>query len=238
MRAARCRGADERELAWAASAPPHRSRTLLLACSAAELRGMDGRHCILFSESCNGCNTNDCNTNACITKARATQTRASLERGHPDAGKSKKQIRQAKSDKKKEERIGSDLMAALNEPSPIVGTTWSPSAANSSGATFGNIHGGTTDRRAASPWALPGDGSHERAPPADPAALTGAGDHAGAAAAHSGCEHALNRTQCGATGGPAAASAEDPKRALVHSLQNDLARMSVRLKRLEELLSS
>ena len=127
-------------------------------------------------------------------------------------------------------------MAALNEPSPIVGTTWSPSAANSSGATFGNIHGGTTDRRAASPWALPGDGSHARAPPADPAALTGAGDHAGAAAAHSGCEHALNRTQCGATGGPAAASAEDPKRALVHSLQNDLAGMLVRLKRLEELL--
>ena len=135
------------------------------------------------------------------TRTTATQTPAHFERGHPDSGKSKRQIREARSDKKTEKRIGSvltaarneekrvgnDLMAALNESSPFFCTTWSPSASNSSGATFGN---------------------------------------------------ALKRTQCGATGGPAAASAEDPKRALVHSLQNDLARISVRLKRLEELLSS
>ena len=63
-----------------------------------------------------------------------------------------------------------------------------------------------------------------------------------AAAAYSGCEqHALNRVQSGATGGPAAApgpAAEDPKRALVHALQNDLSRMSVLLERLDELLSA
>ena len=60
-----------------------------------------------------------------------------------------------------------------------------------------------------------------------------------AAAAHDGCEqHALNRVQRGATGGPSAASAaEDPKRALVHALQNDLSRMWVLLERLDELLS-
>ena len=61
-----------------------------------------------------------------------------------------------------------------------------------------------------------------------------------AAAAHGGCEqHALNRVQRGATGAPSAASAaEDPKRALVHALQNDLSRMSVLLERLDELLSA
>ena len=60
------------------------------------------------------------------------------------------------------------------------------------------------------------------------------------AAAHGGCEqHALNRVQRRSTGGPAAASAaEAPKRALVNALQNDLAGMLVRLKRLEELLSA
>ena len=51
--------------------------------------------------------------------------------------------------------------------------------------------------------------------------------------------HALNRVQRGATGGASAASAaEDPKRALVHALQNDLSRMSVLLERLDELLSA
>ena len=61
-----------------------------------------------------------------------------------------------------------------------------------------------------------------------------------AAAAHSSCEqHALNLVQSGATGVPAAASAaEDPKRALVHALQNDLSRMPVLLERLDELLSA
>ena len=61
-----------------------------------------------------------------------------------------------------------------------------------------------------------------------------------AAAAKGGCEqHALNRVQRGATRGPSAASAaEDPKRALVHALQNDLSRMSVLLERLDELLSA
>ena len=61
-----------------------------------------------------------------------------------------------------------------------------------------------------------------------------------AAAAHGGCEqHALNRVQRGATGGPSAAyAAEDPTRALVHALQNDLSRMSVLLERLDELLSA
>ena len=73
------------------------------------------------------------------------------------------------------------------------------------------------------------------------------------AAAHGGCEqHALNRVQCGATGGSAAAfakgrceltptltsAAADPKRALVHELQNDLSRMSLLLERLDELLSA
>ena len=33
-------------------------------------------------------------------------------------------------------------------------------------------------------------------------------------------------------------TAEDPKRALVHALQNDLSRMSVLLERLDELLSA
>ena len=48
-----------------------------------------------------------------------------------------------------------------------------------------------------------------------------------------------NRVQRGATGAPSAASAaEDPKRALVHALQNDLSRMSVLLERLDELLSA
>ena len=128
------------------------------------------------------------------TRTTATQTPAHFERGHPDSGKSKRQIKTEKrigsvltAARNEEKRVGNDLMAALNESSPFFCTTWSPSASNSSGATFGN---------------------------------------------------ALKRTQCGATGGPAAASAEDPKRALVHSLQNDLVRMSVRLKRLEELLSS
>ena len=61
-----------------------------------------------------------------------------------------------------------------------------------------------------------------------------------AAAAHGGCEqHALNRVQRGATGAPSAASAaEDPKRALVHALQNDLSRMLVQLERLDEMLSA
>ena len=61
-----------------------------------------------------------------------------------------------------------------------------------------------------------------------------------AAAAHGGCEqHALNRVQHGATGEPSAASAAgDPKRTLVHALQNDLSRMSVLLERLDELLSA
>ena len=52
---------------------------------------------------------------------------------------------------------------------------------------------------------------------------------------HCSCEqHALNRVQRGATGESAAASrtVEDPKRALVHALQNDLSRMSVLLERL------
>ena len=60
------------------------------------------------------------------------------------------------------------------------------------------------------------------------------------AAAHGGREqHVFNRVQRGATGAPSAASAaEDPKRALVHALQNDLSRMSVLLERLDELLSA
>ena len=39
-------------------------------------------------------------------------------------------------------------------------------------------------------------------------------------------------------GSGAASAAEDPKRALVHALQNDLSRMSVLLERLDELLSA
>ena len=59
--------------------------------------------------------------------------------------------------------------------------------------------------------------------------------------AHGSCEqHALNRVQRGATGGSAAASraAQDPKRALVHALKNDVSRLLVRLERLDELLSA
>ena len=61
-----------------------------------------------------------------------------------------------------------------------------------------------------------------------------------AAAAHGGCEqHAFNLVQRGATGRPTAAfTAEDPKRALVHALQNDLLRMSLLLEQLDELLSA
>ena len=49
--------------------------------------------------------------------------------------------------------------------------------------------------------------------------------------------------KCGGHGGDddnpiAAAASEDPKRALVHALQNDLSRMSVLLERLDELLSA
>ena len=170
------------------------------------------------------------------TRTTATQTPASFERGHPDSGKSKRQIREARSDKKTEKRIGSDLTAALNEEKRIgndlmaalTEPTWSPSA-NSSGA------GG--DLWSPSPNSSWQHVSTHLQPTWAP--RCGAKDHAGAAAAHGGCEqHALNRVQRRSTGGPAAASAEDPKRALVNALQNDLAGMLVRLKRLEELLSA
>ena len=50
--------------------------------------------------------------------------------------------------------------------------------------------------------------------------------------------------KCGGHGGDddnpiaAAAASEDPKRALVHALQNDLSRMLVQLERLDEMLSA
>ena len=174
------------------------------------------------------------------TRTTATQTPASFERGHPDSGKSKRQIREARSDKKTEKRIGSDLTAALNEEKRIgndlmaalTEPTWSPSA-NSSGAG-GDLWSPSPN----SSWQHVS--THLQPTWAPRCGGYGAIDHAGAAAAHGGCEqHALNRVQRRSTGGPAAASAaEAPKRALVNALQNDLAGMLVRLKRLEELLSA
>ena len=162
--------------------------------------------------------------------------------------------REEKSDKKKEERIGAQLMAEINEPTDVTATatisdTWKPSSS----------HLQLT-------WALPLTAWREQRHALDDVQIhtAGAGIHTSAggygneaarasshltlpqqtaeraAAAHCSCEqHALNRGQRGATGGPAAASAaEDPKRVLVRALQNDMSRMSVLLERLDELLSA
>ena len=176
------------------------------------------------------------------------QTRAT----HPKTAR-----REAKSDKKKEERIGAQLMAEINEPTDDTATatisdpTWKqPSSSHDLQPTWAlpltawveqrhalgdvQIHAtGAEIRTSAGSY---GNGaarasSHLKLPQQ-------AAEHA--AAAHGGCEqHALNRVQRGATGGPSAASAaEDPKRALVRALQNDLSRMSVLLARLDELLSA
>ena len=174
------------------------------------------------------------------------QTRAT----HPKTAR-----REAKSDKKKEERIGAQLMAEINltddTATAIISDptwTWKPSSSHdlqptwalpltawveqrhalgdvqihATGAEIRTSAGGNGAARASSHLKLPQQ----------------AAEHA--AAAHGGCEqHALNRVQRGATGAPSAASAaEDPKRALVHALQNDLSRMSVLLERLDELLSA
>ena len=199
--------------------------------------------------------------------------------------------REAKSDKKKEERIGAQLMAEITEPTDDSATAAAAVSACVS-ACVSDPAWKPSSSHLQPTWALQperkcgghGGGNHACAPAVDLAALsqltawveqrhalddvqfhaTGAGTRtpAGgydngaarasshpnvpqqmaehAAAAYSGCEqHALNRVQSGATGGPAAASAaEDPKRALVHALQNDLSRMSLLLERLDELLSA
>ena len=164
--------------------------------------------------------------------------------------------REEKSDKKKEERIGVQLMAEITEPTDGTATptatvsdpTWKPSSSHdlqptwalpltawveqrhalgdvqihATGAEIRTSAGGNGAARASSHLKLPQQ----------------AAEHA--AAAHGGYEqHTLNRVERGATGGPSAASAaEDPKRALLHALQNDLSRMSVLLERLDELLSA
>ena len=176
--------------------------------------------------------------------------------------------REEKSNRKKEERIGLQLMAEITgspsdtaisdtwrPPSSHLQPTWAPPPERKCGS-----HGGG-DRAALLPltaWveqrhAL-GDvqlhatgagirtsagGSGNGAARASSPLTLPQQTAAHAAAAHGGCEqHALNLVQRGATGRPAAASAaEDPKRALVHALQNDLSRMSVLLERLDELLS-
>ena len=164
--------------------------------------------------------------------------------------------REEKSDKKKEERVGARLMAEITEPTDGTATatisdhTFTPSSSNLQHLT----------------WALPLTAWREQRHALDDVQIhtagagirTSAGGYGNeaarasshltlpqqtaerAAAAHCSCEqHALNRGQRGATGGPSAASAaEDPKRALVHALQNDLSRMSVLLERLDELLSA
>ena len=176
------------------------------------------------------------------------QTRAT----HPKTAR-----REEKSDKKKEERIGAQLMAEITEPADDTATatisdhTFTPSSSNLQHLT----------------WALPLTAWREQRHALDDVQIhtTGAGgdphirwrlwqqaarasshltlpqqtaEHA--AAAHGGFEqHAHNRGQRCATGGPAATSAaEDPKRVLVHALQNDLSRMSGLLERLDELLSA
>ena len=115
------------------------------------------------------------------------QTRAT----HPKTAR-----REAKSDKKKEERIGAQLMAEITDPpnqaafaiisdplwrpsSPHLQPTWAPQQERKCGG-----HGGDDDNPIA------------------------------------------------------AAASEDPKRALVHALQNDLSRMLVQLERLDEMLSA
>ena len=60
------------------------------------------------------------------TRTTATQTPAHFERGHPDSGKSKRQIKTEKrigsvltAARNEEKRVGNDLMAALDESSPF-----------------------------------------------------------------------------------------------------------------------
>ena len=164
--------------------------------------------------------------------------------------------REEKSDKKKEERIGAQLMAEINEPTDDTATatisdpTWKPSSSHLQPTwalpltawveqwhALGEVQIHATGAEIRTSAGGYGNGaarasSHLKLPQQ-------AAEHA--AAAHGGCEqHALNRVQRGAIGGPSAGSAaEDPKRrALVHALQNDLSRMSVLLERLDELLSA
>ena len=168
--------------------------------------------------------------------------------------------REEKSNKKKEERIGAQLMAEITEPTDDTATaiisdpTWKPSSSREH------------EHDLQPTWTLPltawveqrhafGDKQIHATGAEIRTSAVGYGNGAArasshlklpqqtakhAAAAHGGCEqHALNRVQRGATGAPSAASAaEDPKRALVHALQNDLSRMSVLLERLDELLSA
>ena len=164
--------------------------------------------------------------------------------------------REEKSDKKKEERIGAQLMAEINEPTDDTATaiisdpTWKPSSSHDLQPTWAlPLTAWVEQRHALGDVQIHATGAEIRT------SAGGYGNGAArasshlklpqqtakhAAAAHGGCEqHALNRVQRGATGGPSAASAaEDPKRALVHALQNDLSRMSVLLERLDELLSA
>ena len=162
--------------------------------------------------------------------------------------------REEKSDKKKEERIGAQLMAEITEPTDDTATatisdpSWKPSSSHLQptwalpftawveqrhGLSDVQIHATSAEIRTSAGGY--GNGavrasSHLKLPQQT-------AEHA--AAAHGGCEqHAFNLVQRGATGRPTAAFTDNPKRALVHALQNDLLRMSVLLEQLDELLSA
>ena len=156
--------------------------------------------------------------------------------------------------RKKEAAVGAQLMAQITEPTDDTATatisdpSWKPSSSHLQptwalpftawveqrhGLSDVQIHATSAEIRTSAGGY--GNGavrasSHLKLPQQ-------AAEHA--AAAHGGYEqHTLNRVERGATGGPSAASAaEDPKRALVHALQNDLSRMSALLERLDELLT-
>ena len=143
--------------------------------------------------------------------------------------------------RKKEAAVGAQLMAQITEPTDDTATatiSWKPSSSHLQ-STWAPLTAWVEQRHATCAKIRTSAGgygngavrasSHLKLPQQT-------AEHA--AAAHGGCEqHALNRVQHGATGEPSAASAdEDPKHALVHALQNDLARMAVLLERLDGLL--
>ena len=157
--------------------------------------------------------------------------------------------------RKKEAAVGAQLMAQITEPTDDTATatisdpSWKPSSSHLQptwalpftawveqrhGLSDVQIHATSAEIRTSAGGYGNGAArasSHLKLPQQT-------AEHA--AAAHGGCEqHAFNLVQRGATGRPTAAfTAEDPKRALVHALQNDLLRMSVLLEQLDELLSA
>ena len=156
--------------------------------------------------------------------------------------------------RKKEAAVGAQLMAQITEPTDDTATatisdpSWKPSSSHLQptwalpftawveqrhGLSDVQIHATSAEIRTSAGGY--GNGavrasSHLKLPQQT-------AEHA--AAAHGGCEqHAFNLVQRGATGRPTAAFTDNPKRALVHALQNDLLRMSVLLEQLDELLSA